>query len=195
MGSYNKMVSYQEIYDLLRKEKYSEQLQQLPDNFLKEVSIYLNEKKSIVDKDQGSLFSDTQKITRKQFENAVSLVNELLAVRGKKVLNLSFTAAQTGVSKRDTETLLNHEKELFENVVRKLEENKAAVTRTLEGEGEQEKDLKNVLVRFKQSVPKFLDLEGKEIGPFNSGDVANIPKEITQILLEEGKVSKIEEED
>ncbi|MBS3073298.1 hypothetical protein J4465_00690 [Candidatus Pacearchaeota archaeon] len=189
------MVSYQEIYDLLRKEKYSEQLQQLPDNFLKEVSIYLNEKKSIVDKDQGSLFSDTQKITRKQFENAVSLVNELLAVRGKKVLNLSFTAAQTGVSKRDTETLLNHEKELFENVVRKLEENKAAVTRTLEGEGEQEKDLKNVLVRFKQSVPKFLDLEGKEIGPFNSGDVANIPKEITQILLEEGKVSKIEEED
>ena len=56
MGSYNKMVSYQEIYDLLRKEKYSEQLQQLPDNFLKEVSIYLNEKKSIVDKDQGSLF-------------------------------------------------------------------------------------------------------------------------------------------
>lgn len=188
------MVSYQEIYDLLRKEKYSEQLQQLPDNFLKEISIYLNEKKSIVDKDQGGLFSDTQKITRKQFENAVSLVNELLAVREKKVLNLSFTAAQTGVSKRDTETLLKHEKELFENVVRKLEENKVAVTGILEGV-EQEKDLKNVLVRFKQSVPKFLDLEGKEIGPFNSGDVANIPKEITQILLEEGKVSKIGEED
>jgi len=50
----------------------------------------IDEKKSIVDKDQGSLFSDTQKITRKQFENAVSLVNELLAVRGKKVLNLSY---------------------------------------------------------------------------------------------------------
>lgn len=185
------MISYQEIYDLLRKEKYNESLQALPNHFLKELSLYLNEKKTIVDKDQKGLFSDTQKVSRKQFENAISIVNELLSIREKKVLNLAFTAAKTGLSKKDTENLLRHEKELFESVVKKLEDNQNSLSLILEGKDE-EKDLKNVLIRFKQEVPKFFDLEGKEIGPFNSGDIANLQKEIADILINDEKAIKIE---
>jgi DNA replication initiation complex subunit (GINS family) len=187
------MVSYQELYDLLRKEKYSDQLQPLPSNFLREVAIYLEEKKSIVSKDQKSLFSETQKITRKQFENAISLINEFFDVREKKVLNLAFTAAKTGVSKRDAETLLKHEKELFEEVVKKLEDNKIKIAKSLE-ESEPEKDLKNIFIKFKQEVPKFLDLEGNEVGPFNSGDIANLSSEVANILIEGDKAGKIDEE-
>ena len=41
------MITYNELYDALRKERYSEQLQPIPKNFVKEVGAYLNDKKEI----------------------------------------------------------------------------------------------------------------------------------------------------
>ena len=63
------MITYQEIYDILRKEKYNEALQQLPKKFLGEIASYLAEKKDIVNREQKNteLFSDTLRMTRKQF--------------------------------------------------------------------------------------------------------------------------------
>ena len=185
------MITYQEIYDLLRKEKYNEALQDIPKKFLKELSNYLSEKKALVEKNkEGGLFDDTIKITRKQLENAQAVIKELISLREKKVLNLSFTAAQTGVSKRDTENLLDHEKELFEITIKQLEENEKNVLNILEeGQVKEEKDLKNLFIRFKQETPSFLDSSGIELGPFKEGEVANLPKEIANILITDGRAT------
>lgn len=190
------MITYQEIYDVLRKEKYNEALQPLDSNFLKDVAIYLNEKKGIVSREGNSdnLFSDTLRMTRKQLDNALSIIKEILAIRQRKVLNLAFTAAVTGISKRDTETLLEHEQELFNVVVKRLEQNQKAVAEILNGKIE-EKDLKNLFVRFKEEVPAFLDGNGNELGPFKKGDIANLPKEIAEILIGDKKAAQIDEED
>jgi len=189
------MITYQEIYDILRKEKYNEALQQLPKNFLTEIASYLNEKKDIVNREQkdSELFSDTVRMTRKQLDNTLSIIKEIIAIRERKVLNLAFTAALTGISKRDTENLLEHEKELFEITVKKLEHNQKLVSEKLNGKvGGDEKDLKNILIRFKEEVPAFLAAEGNELGPFKSGDVANLPQEIAEILMADGKAVQIE---
>ena len=187
------MITYQEIYDVLRKEKYNEALQALPDNFLEDVSAYLNEKKAIVSR-EGNMFSDTLRMTRKQLDNALSIIKEILAIRQRKVLDLAFVAAATGISKRDTESLLEHEKSLFDVAVKQLEQNHQKVTAVLNGQVHEEKDLKNVLVRFKQEVPAFLDANGSELGPFKKGDVANLPKEIAEILLSDNKTAMIDDE-
>ncbi len=188
------MITYQEIYDILRKEKYNEPLQDLPASFLKELAMYLEDKKQILSKSETSLFSDTLKVTRKQLDNTVSLIKEIFSIRNKKVLNLSFTAAITGVSKRDTEHLLDHEKLLFEQTVKQLEENQKFLLLYFEGKVEKEKDLKNLFLRFKQEVPAFLLPDGSEIGPFKTGDVANLPKEIASIILADKKAVEIDVE-
>jgi len=104
------MITYNEIYEALRKERYSEQLQPLPKSFIKEVSDYFKEKKIISEK-SGDIFSDAISKTKKQFENAVSLFKELMLRRKKKLLNLSFVATETGISKRDYENMLSFEKD------------------------------------------------------------------------------------
>jgi len=189
------MITYQEIYDILRKEKYNEELQQLPQNFLEEVSSYLLEKKDIVNREQKNqeLFSDTMRIIRKQLDNALSIIKEILVIRERKVLNLAFIASITGITKKDTENLLEHEKELFEVTIKKLEQNQHNISKKLNGNLEKKKDLKNVLIRFTEEVPAFLNIDGTELGPFKQGDVANLRQEIAEILLSDRKAVAIEE--
>jgi len=42
------MITYNDIYEAARKERYSTQLQPIPKNFVEEVSSYLKEKKEII---------------------------------------------------------------------------------------------------------------------------------------------------
>lgn len=187
------MITYQEIYDILRKEKYNEALQPLPKNFLKEVSAYIKEKKKILSKeDSTKLFSETLRMTRKQLDNTMSMIKELMMIRQRKVLNLALTASMTGISKRDTENLLSHEAEFFDAAVQQLEKCQKYVAKKLEGE-EEEKELKNVLIRFKENVPAFLGEDGRELGPFRQDEIANLPKQIAAILISDGKATAVEE--
>ena len=80
------MITYNELYDALRKERYSEQLQPIPKNFIKEVSAYLKDKKEIANKKNDD-FSDTILKTKKQFENSIAIFKELILRRKKKTLN------------------------------------------------------------------------------------------------------------
>ena len=190
------MITYQEIYDVLRKEKYNEALQKLPKNFLEQVAIYIAEKKEMVDreKEDKSLFSDTLRKTHKQLDNTLSIIKEVLMIRERKVLNIAFTAALTGVSRGDTANLLPHEKELFTVTVKKLEQNQKEINQRLEGKAEEKKELKNLLIRFSEETPAFLDTDNNEVGPFKKGDVANLSAEIAQILISDKKATLIEQE-
>lgn len=187
------MITYQEIYDILRKEKYSEALQQLPKNFLKEIAAYLEEKRTIFARESSKgLFSETLRMTRKQLDNTVSIVKELVAIRQRKILNLALTAAMTGISKKNSENLLAHEIELFEQTVKQLEKCQREMMKKLENH-EEERESKNILIRFKEDVPAFLDEEGNELGPFKQEELANLPRQIALILVADNKAILIEE--
>ena len=100
------MITYNDIYEAEKKESYSEQLQALPKNFVREVSDYLKEKKEIASK-ENDIFSDVIIKTKKQLENAVLLFKQLMLRRKKKILNLVFIASETGISKQDFENMSN----------------------------------------------------------------------------------------
>ena len=93
---------YNDLYELLRKEKYSENLQQLPKNFILEVSVFLNGLKSDSTK-EDDLFTDSALKSKKQLENSIAIFKEMILRRKKKLLNLVFVAAETGIMKRDYE--------------------------------------------------------------------------------------------
>lgn len=186
------MVNYNEIYSALMKERYSEGLQILPKNFISEVAGYFNEKKKFNEKEED-MFSDLTIKSKKKLENAVSLFKELLLRRRKKIISLAFVASETGVSKKDFENLLDFEKELFEEVTKSLEKANKRVDNSLSGKKEEDK-YKCKLVRFLENVEEFLDLDGETVGGFEKGEVANIDRQVADILEKDNKVEIIEED-
>jgi DNA replication initiation complex subunit (GINS family) len=183
------MITYNDIYEAARKERYSDQLQQLPKNFVNEVADYLKEKKEIASKDSDT-FSDVIIKTKKQLENAITLFKELILRRKKKILNLVLIATETGISKQDFENMLPFEKNLFEDLMKNIDISDKRLNDILNGSKEEQK---NELVVFKEHVEEFVGLEGEKMGVYEKGQIANIPKEIAKILIDSGKAEAVEE--
>jgi len=187
-----KMITYNDIYEALRRERYSEQLQNLGKNFVQDVASYLKEKKTISEKSED-MFSEAISKTKKQFENAISMFKELMLRRKKKLLNLAFVAAETGISKRDYENMLSFEKEVFDKIMKEIESGDKKLAKLLNGQ-EQEEKKKNKLVVFLKDVDEFLSLNGEKLGPFKKEDIVNLPLEIVNILVIDNKVEAVNEE-
>jgi len=185
------MITYNELYDVLRRERYSEQLQPIPKNFIKEVAAYLKDKKEIANKESDD-FSDTLLKTKKQFENSIAIFKELMLRRKKKILELAFVAAETGISKRDFENMLALEKECFDAIMKSLEKEDNKIADILKETDKGVEEPKNKMIVFIQNTDGFLDLDGNKLGPFKKGDVANLSEEIANILIIDKKAESIE---
>ncbi len=182
------MIIYNDIYEAARKERYSDQLQNLPKNFIIEVSDYLRDKKEIANKKEDD-FSDILVKTKKQLENAITLFKELMIRRRKKILNLVLIAAETGISKQDFDNMLQIEKELFEELMKCVEYSDKKLDGTLNGQAEKQQ---NELLEMKERVEEFLNFDGEKMGPYEKGQIVNIPKEVAKILIADGRARVIE---
>ncbi len=183
------MITYSDIYEATRKERYSDQIQPLSKNFVAEVSTYLQEKKQLSLKDDDVL-SDMIAKTKKQLENAITLFRELIIRRRKKILNLVLIAAETGISKQDFENMLPFERIMFEELMKNIEVSDKKINEILSNKKVEES--KNELILFNEGVGEFLDIEGEKIGPFEKGQIANIPREVAKILVEDGRAEFVE---
>ena len=177
------MITYNDIYEAARKERYSDQLQQLPKNFVNEVSDYLREKRDISAK-ENDVFSDVIVKTKKQLENAITLFKELILRRKKKILSLVLIATETGISKQDFDNMLPFEKTMFEDLMKGIDLSDKKLNDILNGNKEEQK---NELIVFKEYVEEFVGMDGEKMGPFEKGQIANISKEIAKILIDGGK--------
>jgi DNA replication initiation complex subunit (GINS family) len=184
------MITYNDIYEAEKKERYSDQLQKLPKNFVNEVAGYLKEKKEIASK-QDDVFSDVIIKTKKQLENALLLFKQLILRRKKKILQLVLIASETGISKQDFENMLQFEKVLFEELMKSIDASDKKLNDLLNGK--QEEQQKNEMVVFNEYAEEFVGLDGEKMGPYEKGQIANIPREITKILVDSGKAERIEE--
>jgi DNA replication initiation complex subunit (GINS family) len=187
-------IVYNDIYESLRKERYSEQLQPLNKDFVKEVAAYLRDREEAISKEKDIFSSELQK-NKKHLENAVAIFKELMLRRKKKLLDLAFVSAETGISKRDFENMLGFEKETFERIMKAINEGDKVMEKVLNGSEEtSNENQKNKLILFKTDAEEFLDLEGNKLGPFKKGDIVNIPQEIANILIVDNKADPVDEE-
>jgi len=184
------MITYNDIYEATRKERYSENLQPLPKNFVTEVSQYLEDKKQVALKQDDAFFDVIMK-TKKQLENAITLFKELMRRRRKKILNLILIAAETGISKQDFDNMLEIEKKLFEELMKSIDISDKKLNNLLSGRESEEK--KHEFVCFLDDVAEFVGVDGEKMGPFVKGQMANLPKQIASILVEGGQVEVVED--
>jgi DNA replication initiation complex subunit (GINS family) len=185
------MLTYNDLYELLRKEKFNEALQLLPKNFLEDMSEYLSEKREQSEKDD-SLFTDSIAKTKKQLENSIAIFKELVLRRKKKLLNLVFVAAETGIMKRDYENMLPFERDLFEKMVKAFEESDKEMM-SIFALKKTEGGKKYRMIIFNQDVEQFVDMAGGLAGPFAAGELVNLESDVAEILVSGGKAGFVDE--
>jgi DNA replication initiation complex subunit (GINS family) len=111
-------ITYETLFDLLRREKNREELQGLDGDFYEQVHAYLKEKEQLLSgKEDTSYFSNEKEKLKVQFQNIRRLVKELYERREKKIINIALIKARTGSDVIDTSTLLPCELEFFGDLV------------------------------------------------------------------------------
>ena len=202
-------VTYETLFELLKREKDTTDLQKLEPNFFNDFVDYLNEKKNILNKEDTLFSYDEKKKVEKQIENAKRIIKEIYDRREKKILNIALMKSRTKSNVIDTSALLENEKGFFDEIVKVLNlfrnevidpiiTGKYALKATIENEGNEGKnipkeDKSTKLVRFLYSVPKFVGKELEEYGPFAEEDIANLPAEIADVLISKGNAEEIKE--
>ncbi len=186
------MITYEELYEYLRKEKFGERLQNLPKNFIEEYVDYVETKRKQFALMEGDMFADDLLREKKQYENAMTLFRDLILRRKKKILELVFVAAETGIMKKDFADMLTYEKELFEKLVAALETGDKSLQEQLRGDTGAP-TATTALIMLEEDVTEFVDMQGNAIGPFTKGAVANIDRSVADILVADGKARHVDE--
>jgi len=205
-------ITYETLFDILKREKDTADLQKLDSGFFDDFVDYLNEKKKLLEK-EDSLFSyDEKKKVEKQIDNARRLIKDIYERREKKIMNIALIRSRTQSDVIDKSVFLEHEKKIFNETVRtldnfrksiihnatlgkkpseaKIENNEMKADESAGKDAKQESSTTK-LVRFLHIVPKFVGKELEEYGPFEEEDIANLPSEIADILIGKGRVEEI----
>ena len=184
------MITFNDIYEASRKERYSEKLQFLPENFISDLAEYLKEKREMSLKKED-VFSDVIDKTKKQLENAITLFKELMNRRRKKILNLILVASETGISKKDFDNMFDFEKELFEGLMKSMDFSDKKISNILNGKNKLKEEANSLKIIFMENVEEFVNLDGKIIGPFSKGQNADIAGVVARILIDGGRAEEL----
>jgi len=187
------MLSYNDLFEYLRKEKYGEQLQKLPSDFISDFSEFMSEtKKNFSSSDD--LFSEDSLRAKKQHENSMAIFKELMLKRKKKILNLVFIAAETGIMKKDFEDMIYFEKDLFEVLVEKMSSADGELNKLMVGNGKKIKKSEKTSgkkVKLLDKVEEFVGLSGDAVGPFEKDAVTELDSQVAEILIDSGKAEAV----
>jgi len=116
-------ITYETLFELMRREKMREDLQEISPSFFDDVLEYLVEKQKIFDetKHKMDLFSSQEREkTRTQIKNIHRILRELYERREFKVLLMAVNKSRTGSSLINTDHMLREEVLLFERLVSEL---------------------------------------------------------------------------
>ena len=216
-------ITYETLYELLRREKSRDELQSLDAGFLPDVLNYLKDKQKMLDdaaRKQDMFSLDEREKTQVQLVNIRKIVRELYERREKKILEMALNKSRTKSNMIDTTTLLVHERYLFDSIVSVLDSFRMSVLHNVLSlrdptltadmsaplptahslveplpEPEPEKSTSTIKrVKFTQPVEQFVGKELELYGPFLPEQKEQLPSEIADILIEKGSAIEVEQE-
>jgi len=108
-------ITYETLFDLLRREKGRNELQELSATFFVDVVTYLKEKTSMLSESTSALTSRAEhEKTKIQIKNIRKILKELYELREKKIISLAINKVKAGSNLVDTSKMLPEERQLFE---------------------------------------------------------------------------------
>lgn len=209
-------ITYETLYDMLRREKNRAELQELDPFFYEKLAKYIKDKQEILisQEQKDSIFTtiEVQK-TRKQIENIQKIVRELYEKRESKILQLALMNSRSKTVSKDKSLMLNSEKGTYDSLIKSLNEFREDILHNIvqgkpsNGNYQEEikenepkglkKDEKPTIntkqVKFRQEMSKFVGTDLNHYGPYKKGDIAALPNDIAELLIDKKQVEKANE--
>ena len=88
-------ITYETLFEILKREKETTDLQKLDHKFLNDFVDYLNEKMKLLEKDDNLFSYEEKKKLEKQIDNARRLIKEIYERREKKIIDLALMKSRT----------------------------------------------------------------------------------------------------
>ena len=210
-------ITYETLFELLRREKTRVELQKLDSDFFDDVINYIKEKKEAFEslKDKTDLFAaDERQKAEKQLQNVKKIIKEIYEKREKKIISIAVDSSRTFSTVIDTSAMLKQEKDFFEIVLDTLNKfRKGILFSILEAQEpkvdeakekiEEKEEIKEsvkeetkketMMIRFLYPVPRFVGKNLEEYGPFDKDDVVNIPSELAEVLVKKERAEVLEQ--
>ncbi|UCD04404.1 MAG: hypothetical protein JSW73_02085 [Candidatus Woesearchaeota archaeon] len=206
------LFTYDDLYELLREELSSKELQPLEIKTLKKIKSYMNTKEELVKKAVTSKFSKETKRISEELENASQILIKINQKRTKKVIDSAIFTIRSESKAKDTSNMLPFEEELYNKLIKDLEKNETKFFSTIDEikliekskpikketkelkskEKEETKtDSKLKEIRVLEDIPELTGPDLKNYGPYKKGDVAELPSELAVLIINKGKGREI----
>jgi len=179
---------YNELYEIWKKEKQTEEIQRLPKSFYAKIAAYikrLKEANRMLDKR-----TTKAKLLDNEFRNVKIMIGELFGLRYKKLGENAF--ARETVAR---DALTKEEEKLYGEVLPLAEAWYVFSKDILHGrlsrldKGAQQKMM---VLRFILEIPALVGSDMKTYGPFGPEDVATLPPENARILIKQGVAIEVD---
>jgi len=126
-------ITYETLFELLRREKTREELQKLNMSFFSDVVNYLKEKNDALILPKNDIFAaEERRKAETQMENIRNILKEFYEKREKKIISMALDMSRMSMGALnseiiDTSAMLKEEKELFDYLVDVLNNNRKGV--------------------------------------------------------------------
>lgn len=185
------VVTFETLREIQRREKKSEQLSELKDEFYSAVKEY---------------FERAGKEDLSELRNAQITFDDIVERREKKILNQALSTIRLR-EKADIKLMSTREWELYEGIVSSLKNYREAIDlkggkieikelakpQTLSDlvTGEKNNGSEFLKVEILEELPEIVGTDLKDYGPFKKGDVTTLPKENALLFISNGKAKEL----
>ena len=192
------IITYENLYEILRREKYRSELQKLDSNFYQSVVKYLKEKTAILESQskKDSIFASTEvQKTQTQLKNVQKILKELYEKRENKIIQFAlFTSRSQNI--QDTSIMLPEEEALYNHMRKALDTHRDGILLNLlqnklpEVALFEQKDLKieektdTLSIKILEDIPEFVGPDLKTYGPFQKDNIQDVPLDIANLLIQ-----------
>ncbi|MBD3209541.1 DNA replication complex GINS family protein [Candidatus Woesearchaeota archaeon] len=193
-------ITYETLFDLLRRERNREELQPLDQTFYQDVLAYLHEKRSLTLQDTHTAAMEKARI---QFQNIKKILKELYDRREKKLVLLALNTVRIGAEVTDKNALLKEEQRLFDDLIATFSQHRKEILDTVltstdapppkqppPAQEPASTSAEEVAVTFTKAVPRFAGADEHVFGPFKAGEQATLPEKIARVLIKKGRAEE-----
>lgn len=182
--------SYDEVRRIHRLEKASTKPVELSPDFYTELAEFLVKERAAY---MQSLKTFSVAKTR-NFTNLKKMVEEIFALRSKKILGRALVASRT--NEASDENLAIPERKMFRNLLSELERHNRLLGQLFAADGKKAKEsikgIDNTGVRILTDIPAFVGADMSEYGPYAKDQTVELPCKVAKLLVAK-KFAKHEE--
>ncbi len=179
---------YKEIFEILKKELETEDLQPLSTDFYEKVEKYIESLKR-KSEDPNQLCA---KIASIELKNVMLMLDKLKEIRDIKMIRKRAHVQENIIEIREKTKASEETKErnITEQAISVQKEQPEVVSQIIP----QTRQRALLLIRVFYDVPQITDTDGFIYGPFQKGDVVYLPEEIAMTLISRGIARKAQDD-